>query len=572
VANPEPAVRTFDEASWTTVPEALSITTPHPVVVIIGGAAALDSTDGEAVRKHISQLFRDALRPAVAQTNAVVLTGGTDAGVMRIAGESLGTVSRTLVGVVPSAKVLSPSPEAALNADHAAFILTSGPNWGSETEILFGLAELFTQGVAPGVVVLANGGAVSKAETNRFLRGGWPILPLAGTEGAAAELLSAVRGDDPASNWAETRRADVEEVVTDISYARRQLLWRLHPDELLKSAWAAYASYDSKANSLKNSAMISGRWLRWLSVALLLAITLVVQFAVWGWTTADGSLGAEITDPVWRTILTWARVVLQWIAIALPLGIALAAALGGFIGANGKWRTVRSSAETLKREIYRYRARAELENSHDGELRIDVPSAPLDDSPTDPLAAVLRVVGDEGMRAEIGLAETQLGIVRGRPSNVDLDELEDLTARIYIKRRVEPQLLWYGETARRHRGREWRVVVAGAVAAGVAAVLVNTPFAPWVTVLILAATVFAFTRERGMTRNQQVGFDRAVSEVNSVRTGWLTLELIERAEPRRLVKFVDDIEDAFESEGLSWSDVMRRAAQGTGTQSLGFAS
>lgn len=553
------------------MPEALSITQPHPVVVIIGGAGALDQPANEALREHISLLFRDALRPAIAQTNAIVLTGGTDAGVMKIAGESFGVVAKTLVGVVPSAKVLPPYPEAALNADHAAFVLTSGMSWGSETEVLFGLAELFTQGVAPGVVVLANGGAVSKAETNRFLRGGWPILSLAGTEGAAAELLSAARGDDSASNWAETRRADVEEVVTDVSYARRQLLWRLHPDELLKSAWAAYASYDSKANTLKDSAVISVRWLRWLSVALLLAITLVVQFAVWGWTTADGALGADVTDPVWATILTWTRVVLQWIAIALPLGIALAAALGGFLGANGKWRTVRSSAETLKREIYRFRARAEVERLNDGELRTHDPSVPIDDSPTDRLAAVLRVVGDEGMRAEIGLAETQLGITRGRPSNVDLDELEDLTARIYVKRRLEPQLLWYGETARKHRGREWRVVVAGAVAAGVAAVLVNTPFAPWVTVLILAATVFAFTRERGMTRNQQVGFDRAVSEVNSVRTGWLTLDLAERADPAKLVTFVDAVEDAFESEGLSWSDVMRRAAQGTGTQSLGLA-
>lgn len=553
------------------MPEALSITGPHPVVVIIGGAGALDQPANDAIRKHISLLFRDALRPAIAQTKAIVLTGGTDAGVMKIAGESLGVVSKTLVGVAPSAKVLPPSSEAALNADHAAFVLTSGMSWGSETEVLFGLAELFTQGVAPGVVVLANGGAISKAETNRFLRGGWPILPLAGTEGAAAELLSAVRDDESASNWAETRRADVEEVVTDISYARRQLLWRLHPDELLKSAWAAYASYDSKANTLKNSAIISGRWLRWLSVALLLAITLVVQFAVWGWTTADGALGADVTDPLWATILTWTRVVLQWIAVALPLGIALAAALGGFIGANGKWRAVRSSAETLKREIYRYRARAEVENANGGELRTNDSSAPIDDSPTDPLAAVLRVVGDEGRRAEIGLAETQLGIVRGRPSNVDLDELEDLTARIYVKRRVEPQLLWYGETARKHRGREWRVVVAGAVAAGVAAVLVNTPFAPWVTVLILAATVFAFTQERGMTRNQQVGFDRAVSEVSSVRTGWLTLDLAERADPAKLVTLVDAVEDAFESEGLSWSDVMRRAAQGTGTQSLGLA-
>jgi hypothetical protein len=572
VSIPHSPARTFDESSVATVPEVLGLDEPHPVVVVIGGAGNLDHPDKGDLRGRIEELFRDALRPAIAQTGAIVVTGGTDAGVMRMAGDVLADVSRALVGVVPSAKVAPPSPEAALNESHTAFVLTSGTRWGSETEVLFNLAERFTRGVAPGIVVLANGGKISIAETNRFLRGGWPILPLTSTEGAAKDLLDAIGGAGSPSTWAELHRADVEELGSDIAQARRQLVWRLHSDELLKAAWSAFASYDAKADDLKRTAMRSGRWLRGLSITLLLAITLVVQFAVWGWTTADGALGPGLTDPLWSAVLSWVRVILQWVAVALPLGIALAAALGGFIGAQGKWRTVRSSAETMKREIYRYRARAELERVGFAGGGEDERTRLGDDAPTDPLAAVLRVVGEEGMRAEIGLAETQLGLVRGRPSNVDLDELEDLTARIYLKRRVEPQLIWYGETARRHRGREWRVVIAGAIAAGIAAVLVNTPFAPWVTLLILAATVFAFTRERGMTRHQHAGFDRAVSEVNTARTRWLTLPPAERSKPATLVEFVDAVEDAFESEGLSWSDVMRRAAQGNGTQSLGFAS
>lgn len=206
---------------------------------------------------------------------------------------------------------------------------------------------------------------------------------------------------------------------------------------------------------------------------------------------------------------------------------------------------MRASAETLKREIYRYRS---------GSI-VDDTEAPRR------LAAVLHVVDDEAIRANVGLAETPPGLLRGRPRRVDLDELESLTARIYVKRRLEQQVLWFGRAARKGRRGEWIVVLAGALAAAVAMALVTTQLAPWVAVLVLAASVFAFNRERGLSRQQVAGFDRAIADVNDAWVGWLQQSPETRRQPKSLATLVDTVEAAFERETLSWSEVMRRAAQ-----------
>lgn len=541
------------EANVATLPQLLNLSVPLPVVVLIGGAGNLDKAKDsrdeqalQATRENIEQVLAEAVLPAVVATSAVVLTGGTNAGVMRMAGEMLGDSTVALVGVVPEAKLIGDQPEAALDPRHTAAVLTSGTRWGSETEVLFELAERLTGGTAPGVVVLANGGTISFEEARRFLRGGWPIVTVSGSGGAAQELMDAVTRSKHESKWGDLKQADVESLSQDGATARRQMLWRLHSDELLKSAWVTFSSYDAKAVNLKESSARSRWLLTTMSSVLLVAITLTVQFAVLGWASIEGAWGSQLGDGWVRSVLAAVLVVARWAVLVLPIAIAVAAALGSFAGSQTKWRNVRASAETLKREIYRYRAHAMLADRHDAEDR---------------LARVLHVVDDEAIRAGVGLAETPPGLVRGRPSNVDLDELEVLSAKVYIKRRLEQQVLWFGSAARRHRRSEWFVVAAGAVAAAVAMSLAETSLAPWVALIVLAATLFTLSRERGASRQQVVGFDRAIADVNDAWVEWLRLTPVQRGQATELAEFVDRVEKAFEREGLSWSEVMRRAAK-----------
>lgn len=544
----------FREGEHASLPSALGLQLPVPVVVVIGGAARLDPspTDGvqpdprvQQYRALIERTLADALRPVVKDRTAVVLTGGTAAGIMKMAGELLGEEAAALIGVVPAVKLAGDQPEALLDKNHSAAVLTTGARWGSETEFLFQLAEWLTGGTAPGVAVLANGGDVSFEEARRFLRGGWPIMTISESGKAADELIAAVKESRHDSKWGDLHQADVEELGDDLTLVRRQFAWRLHGDELLKSAWGTFGAYDRKANLLKRSARRSRWLLTGLSSILLVVVTATIQFATLGWTKPDGAVEAG-AGPAWlSSLLPIALTISKWIVLALPLGIAVAAALGNFSGSQAKWRAVRASAETLKREIYRYRSRRA---GHEGDAALR-------------LAAVLHVVDDEAIRADVGLAETPPGLIRGRPNNVDLDELEPLSARIYQKRRLEQQLMWFAKAARQRRRGEWFIAVAGAVAASIAIALVTTRFAAWVAVLVLASTVFAFNRERGLTRQQMAGFDRAIADVNDAWIKWIQRTPEQRGRTDLLAGLVAEIETAFERESLSWSEVMRTAAQ-----------
>lgn len=564
--------RLLSEAEAAAFADKFESDTPPPVVVIIGGASNLDELgpdDGggkyadpgarkaenekrSRERAGIERLFRNALRPAVLQTRAVVITGGTDAGVMRMAGNILADVSTALIGVVPGAKTTGSAPEAAIDSNHSDVILTEGNDWGTETEFLFQFANRLTAGLTPGVVVFANGGPISFEEARRFIRGGWPVAALEGSGGKADELLGDVARSNKKSSWGDLTQADVEPLSADGTAARRQLVWRLHPDQVLKSAWSAYAAYDEQAKRLKSSAT---RWQVTLAAAatvLLAAVTATIQFAVFGWKPAVDHGPHELH--VLLAIALWAS---KAAILLIPVGLAVAVALSNFSGSPSKWKSVRSSAETLKREIYRYRSRGTADSLHQRKAK-------------ERLTAVLRAVDDEAIRADVGLSDSPTGLIRARPRRVDPDELDDLTVKIYVKRRLEQQVLWFRAAARKRRRSEWRAVGAGAVAAAIAMTLLSTKWAPWVTLLVVFATTFTYIRDRGVSRQQVQGFDRAVADVNSAWVWWLESRPDQRRRPSALADFVDRVENAFERESLSWSEVMRHAAETSSSRTFGL--
>ena len=553
--DPQPLLIRASGSDATALLAELGIVPPVPVVVIIGGAGKLDATESDglgreaaakraAERKLIAAAMADALRPAVRAAGAVVITGGTDAGVMRIAGDALADVAAVLVGVAPRRMVSGPQPEASVEARHHSVVLTDGSRWGSETELLFELAEAVTASVAPGLVYLANGGDVSYEEATRFVRGGWSIATVAGSGGAADNLVKAVARQRD-SRWGDLREADVEQLPHDAAEARQQLAWRLHDNELLKSAWSAYAAYDDASRDLKREAKRARTVFGAATFLLLGLVTFLVQAAVFRWVSQDGQHVDQLPHNLGRSTLAELLPAIRMAVIALPVGIAVAAAVATFSLSQQKWRAVRAAAETLKREIYRYRAH----------ITASEPEA------RPRLVAMLTVVDDEALRGGVAISEQPTAIVRSRPRNVDPDEVDTLNAKIYMKRRVEQQLLWFRRTSLARTRRERWVVATAAFTAALATVLAGSKFAAWVALLVLAASAFSVARERRQTREEVRGYDRAVADVNAARVRWLQQSPEARAEPSALIELVRDIEAAFERESFTWSEVMRRAAQ-----------
>lgn len=178
----------------------LNIKQPKALIIVVGGAAGLD----EALKPHLVQLFSRGIACAAADTGALIIDGGTQAGVMEMIGRGVVDCGRksVLLGVAPGGKVTYPGGPlegsiedgASLNPNHSHFVLVKSNEWGGETETMYELAT-FMSAHAPSLVLLANGGLVARDEILRNVRERREIIVIKGSGRLADEIAGAMAGD-----------------------------------------------------------------------------------------------------------------------------------------------------------------------------------------------------------------------------------------------------------------------------------------------------------------------------------------------------------------------------------------
>lgn len=174
------------------------------VVVLLGGAAGMSEADTLRAARAVAE----GVCAAVVEAGAALVDGGTDAGVMLLAGRARADSGATfpLVGVVPEGVV-----GARIEPHHTHVLAVPGSAWGDETPWLFRLAQEIA-GDRAVVAVLINGGPIARREIAEGLRLGRRIIIVAGTGRAADELAGASAlgdGDDPERHTAETGLLEV---------------------------------------------------------------------------------------------------------------------------------------------------------------------------------------------------------------------------------------------------------------------------------------------------------------------------------------------------------------------------
>lgn len=170
---------------------------PRPVLVVIGGASKLSDADLARVRS----LFVEALAPLAKALGAIVVDGGTDAGVMRLMGQARAAIAAKfpLVGVTPVGLATLPhspssSPEASpLEPHHTHFVLVPGSSWGDESPWLSRVASTLS-GKVPSAVVLVNGGEITWKDVSYNVKANRPVIVVAGSGRVADILAAALRG------------------------------------------------------------------------------------------------------------------------------------------------------------------------------------------------------------------------------------------------------------------------------------------------------------------------------------------------------------------------------------------
>ena len=175
---------------------ALGLSLPSPVIVLVGGAGGVDQTTMQLIHKVTHTLCQIA-----AKHQAILVDGGTRSGVMA----SIGQVRREsnfsfpLLGVVVESLARIPSQpgqvsklrlwlsSSPLDPGHTHFLLVPGETWGDESEWIARTATHITGG-APSVTILINGGEISRQDLKNSLKENRPVIVVAGTGRLADEL------------------------------------------------------------------------------------------------------------------------------------------------------------------------------------------------------------------------------------------------------------------------------------------------------------------------------------------------------------------------------------------------
>jgi hypothetical protein len=167
-----------------------------PVIVLVGGASGLAGPVVEAVVR----LFREHLVPALERWEALVVDGGTDAGVMQLIGRARAAedAAFSLVGVAAAGTVAhagqeDPSVDTELEPNHSVVLLVPGDTWGDEAPWIAAVPTELAPG-RPSVTLLVNGGSIAFDDADLSVAAGRPIVVVAGSGRTSDEIAAAVAG------------------------------------------------------------------------------------------------------------------------------------------------------------------------------------------------------------------------------------------------------------------------------------------------------------------------------------------------------------------------------------------
>lgn len=524
----------------------LGLQTGGPVIVVIGGGDGL----GADLVPRLSELFVRGLLGGAEDLGAVVVDGGTDSGVMAVMGQAVAERehSTVLVGVAPAAKVGFPGRRAdegavPLEPNHSHFVLSEGADWGAETKTMLALAEGLVAEPAKAVGVVVGGGRVARRELLEMVRRGWPVVVIAGTGGIADEAAEARGKHRPKA--ADERDPELAEIVADGHYdvvglasdpmvLAGMLRRRLGRDHSLESAWELQAGLNQAALRRQHEFRRMQRAILGLAVlATLLAVT-------------EGTLDASrVLEHHWLR-----QRVLRYALLVLPIAMTGAVGAAARFRPGTKWVVLRGSAEAVKREICRYRARCG-------------PYGPAAQAGRElRLAERVGAISSSVMKTDVnlGAVEPYSGPLPPTDSVARGDDgFSVLGPEEYIQFRLQDQATWYrGKTVKLER-RLRRVRWAGIGVGGLGAFLAAVGLELWIAVTTAVVAALATYLEYSQLESTLLHYNHASANLETIRRWWIALPDEDRVKRRSVNRLVEQSERILQSESAGWVQDMHDA-------------
>ncbi len=541
----------------------LGLSGSRPVLLLIGGAASLDAT----VQAQLTRLFERGAIRAAADAGATLLDGGTDSGVMQALGQAAGQsdVGTVLVGVSPVGLVTWPGDDRAapgdtqLEPNHTQFLLANSAAWGGETSLLFDTFDELRRGRV-AAVVLAGGGDVALDEARLVAHRGLPIIAIGGTGGTADELAErlAARPARPPRDVLTQILAESDVTVLPLNAdpidLERALGRLLGVDETLAEAWRQQHRISAVASRQQHEFRVGQ--------AGLLLLGLLLTFLVISKASLEAA-GLGSTDPQLQDALTF-------LIILLPITITTISAASIRFRPGNRWILLRGTSESLKREIFRYRARAGI-YSHEQTKKVSR-QVKLAEAIGSAMGALMRtdvnaLALGEGAERPGAWQRFRLWlrskVAVGQQEEVTEDPLDDplspLTPDAYVRFRIDPQIAFYQQNVTRleRQGRflRWLAWIFG----GLGTLLAAIGFQIWVAVTTAIVGVFATLLEAYQLETTVALYNQAASDLGAIRAWWNALPATDQDLQANIDRLVERSERIMRAEHSGWVQEMQDA-------------
>ncbi len=524
--------------------ETLGLPTSKAVVFVFGGAEGLDPQ----LASWLTQLFSRGIARAAAEANAMIIDGGTDSGIMKLMGE--GVASREykspLVGVAPLAKVSYPGSAVTdgtpLEPNHSHFVLTEGADWGAETATLFRLLKQLIRGTAavPAVAVLAGGGPIARREMLQAVRQNLPVIIVEGSGGLADEIAAASKATDtPAEDpiMAEII-ADGElhfhQIRNSVKGIERLIIRELGIDKVLMQAWETFADYDHNATIQQRRFDNLQKSIIYIGVAGTALVIIQEVFAPK--TKPFTGFGAFL----WPTV--------HYILILVPISLTVMITAANRFKQGTKWLLLRAGAESIKREIFRYRARAMYYATNAEQV----------------LSQKIESITQRTMRTEVNSSSLiPYNKDKGFPPYMYASQGDDgytyLNPDRYVEVRLTDQLSFYKRKAvkleRQLKMLFWATFIIGGLGTFLSAINLQV----WIaltTALVAAIGTFLGYRQMESTLTK---YNQAATDLENVRAWWNALSAEQQASQVNIDSLVAHTEQVLQSELDGWIQQMQNA-------------
>ncbi len=527
---------------------ALGLPQPKSVLLVVGGARGMDESQMRRLAPHFSRVVARAAGVA----GMLVVDGGTASGVMQILGEAVADRGRLtpLLGVAPRGKTIypgGPPPEegvtgSPLEPNHSHFVLTPGRQWSDATPWLIDLVAGFASKV-PVQVLVVNGGSIAKNDVLQSVRRGWPILVIEGT-GRLADDIAALADEAP------ERIPDpaLAEILSDGNIRlfsidgssddfEQLLLSRPGSRALLAEAWRRCLTYDHNALRFQRGFNVMQATI--LSVGVLAVLLAVAQQQVEMARLRIGAGAPEWMEPCIAAM--------RYPLIILPVLGAVLIALSNRFRPGNRWILCRSSAEAVRREIYRYRVQA----CTGGIRRIG------QETPEEFFQRRLETISSRLMQSELNRTslEAPAGEVPAPSADGD-DGFCAMDAELFVKARIDTQIAYFRQHAARLGSQLHVMQTLIVVIGGLGTLLAAFNGEIWITLTTAMATALANFLYYSQIERSLIRFNQIAGELANLRTWWDQLPPLARRLPRNIQRVVDATEHLLESELTGWAQRM----------------